>query len=85
MANNPGAKKRIRQNETRRLRNRYKLVKARNLLKTFMESEDADQKKELYPQVMSAIDKLVKAKIIHRNKAARHKSQATLHLNASEK
>ena len=85
MANNPGAKKRIRQNEKRRLRNRYKLVKARNLLKSYLEAESVDKAQELYPQVTSAIDKLVKANIIHRHKAARHKSQVDRHLNALKK
>lgn len=81
MANNPGAKKRIRQNHKRRLRNRYKLVKARNLIKKLRETSDAQQAKEMLPQVISSVDMLAKDNIIHKNRAARQKSQLTKYVH----
>jgi small subunit ribosomal protein S20 len=82
MANNPSAKKRIRQNHKRRLANRYKLVKSRNLIQKFLRTSTKAEAQALYPEVISAIDILAKTNIIHRNKAARQKSRLTLRLNA---
>lgn len=82
MANNPSAKKRIRQNHKRRLANRYKLVKSRNLIQKFLRASNKADAQKLYPEVISAVDILAKGNIIHRNKAARQKSRLTLRLNA---
>lgn len=81
MPNHAQAKKRVRQNHTRRLRNRYKLVKARNLMKSLLASENKAEAEKMLPDVLSAVDKLAKSNIIHANKAARHKSQLVRHVN----
>jgi small subunit ribosomal protein S20 len=77
MANNPGAKKRIRQNAVRRLRNRYRVVTTRSYIKKLRNAEDKASAEQLLPVTISHIDRCVKKKIYHRNKAARMKSRLT--------
>jgi small subunit ribosomal protein S20 len=74
MANHKSAKKRIRQNAVRRLRNRYYHKTMRNALQTIRESEDKKEVTELQPKLVAMIDKLAKKNIIHKNKAANLKS-----------
>ena len=74
MANHKSAKKRIRQNAVRRLRNRYYHKTMRNALQTMRESEDKKEVVELQPKLVAMIDKLAKKNIIHKNKAANLKS-----------
>ena len=77
MANNPGAKKRIRQNAVRRLRNRYRVVTTRSFIKKLRNAEDKATAQQLLPMTISHIDGCVKKNIFHRNKAARLKSRLT--------
>ncbi|AWU44371.1 30S ribosomal protein S20 [Blattabacterium punctulatus] len=72
MANNSSALKRIRQNNTRRLRNKYVFKSTRTTIKQLIKGE---KKKEEYSKVFSMIDKLSKKNIIHMNKAARLKNK----------
>ncbi|AWU45456.1 30S ribosomal protein S20 [Blattabacterium punctulatus] len=72
MANNSSALKRIRQNNTRRLRNKYVFKSTRTTIKKLIKGE---KKKEEYSKVFSMIDKLSKKNIIHMNKAARLKNK----------
>ena len=81
MANHKSALKRIRNSETKRLRNRYQHKTTRNAIKKLKESDKKDAEKQL-PEVISMIDKLAKNNIIHDNKAAHLKSQVTKHVNA---
>lgn len=74
MANHKSALKRIRNSETRRLRNRYQHKTARTALKNFKETDNKEEAKKLLPDVVSKIDKLAKKNIIHKNKAAHLKS-----------
>ena len=74
MANHKSALKRIRRNETVRLRNRYQHKTMRNALKKLRNTEDKAEATALLPVVVSMIDKLVKRNIIHSNKAANLKS-----------
>lgn len=82
MANHKSAKKRIRQNAVRRLRNRYKISTTRTAIKKFRNTEDAKAAAEMLPRVSSLIDKCVKANLYHKNKAARLKSQLNRRVNA---
>lgn len=75
MANHKSAIKRIRQNETRRLRNRYNARTMRNALKEFRSLTDKKEAEEKFPKIASLIDRLVKKNIIHKNKAANLKSK----------
>ena len=81
MANHKSALKRIRSNETKRLRNRYQHKTTRNAIKKL---RDADKKEAeaLLPSVISMIDKLAKNNIIHDNKAANLKSNLAKHVAA---
>lgn len=82
MANNPGAKKRIRQNAVRRLRNRDKLSKTRTAIKKLRTSSEKSQAQGMLPTAMSLIDRCVKANLFHKNKAARLKGQLSKHVAA---
>ena len=75
MANHKSALKRIRRNETVRLRNRYQHKTMRNALKRLRNEEDKKAAEELLPTVVGMIDKLAKKNIIHANKAANLKSK----------
>jgi len=74
MANHKSQFKRIRQNEKRRLENRYWAKTMRNAIKKMRGIADANQAKEKMPSVTSLIDKVAKKGIIHKNKAANLKS-----------
>ncbi|ADQ82030.1 30S ribosomal protein S20 [Riemerella anatipestifer] len=81
MANHKSALKRIRQNEVRRLRNRYYHKTTRTAVKVLRNEEDKNVASEQLPKVISLIDKLAKRNIIHKNKAANLKSKLTKHVN----
>lgn len=81
MANHKSALKRIRSNETKRLRNRYQHKTARNAIKKLKEVEKKEAE-EMFPKVVSMIDKLAKKNIIHNNKAANLKSKLAKHVAA---
>jgi len=81
MANHKSALKRIRQNEKRKVRNRYYHKTARTALKVLRNEEDKAAATEQLPKVISLLDKLAKKNIIHKNKAANLKSKLTKHVN----
>lgn len=82
MANHKSALKRIRSNETRRLRNRYQHKTTRNAIKKLRELTDKKDAEKLFPSVASKIDKLAKNNVIHANKAANLKSGLAKHVAA---
>lgn len=81
MANHKSALKRIRQNETRKLRNRYYHKTARTAIKVLRNEENKAAATEQLPKVIALLDKLAKKNIIHKNKAANLKSKLTKHVN----
>lgn len=81
MANHKSALKRIRNSETKRLRNRYQHKTARTAIKKLRES-DKKEAETLFPSVVSMIDKLAKNNIIHKNKASNLKSSLAKHVAA---
>ncbi len=81
MAHHLSARKRIRQNELRRLHNRYYARSARNAIKQLRNTREKEAAAELLPKVSSMLDRLAKNNIIHKNKAANLKSSLTLHVN----
>lgn len=81
MANHKSSLKRIRSNETKRLRNRYQHKTTRNAIKKLREA-DKKEAETLYPSVVSMIDKLAKNNIIHDNKASNLKSKLAKHVAA---
>ncbi|GIV41035.1 MAG: 30S ribosomal protein S20 [Vicingaceae bacterium] len=82
MANHKSAKKRIRQIQKRRLHNRYFAKTTRNAIKKLRLEKDKTVAAENLPKIISMIDKLAKRNIIHKNKAARLKSQLTKKVNS---
>ncbi|AZA61500.1 MULTISPECIES: 30S ribosomal protein S20 [Chryseobacterium] len=81
MANHKSALKRIRQNEVRKVRNRYYHKTARTAIKVLRNEENKTSATEQLPKVIALLDKLAKKNIIHKNKAANLKSKLTKHVN----
>ncbi len=82
MAHHRSALKRIRQNDKRRLQNRYYKKSARTAIKNLRDLKDKEEAKTFLPKVVSMIDRLAKRGNIHRNKAANLKSGLMIHINA---
>ena len=80
MANHKSALKRIRSNESKRIRNKYQHKTTRNAIKKLRELTAKKDAETLFPSVVSMIDKLAKKNIIHANKAANLKSGLTKHV-----
>jgi small subunit ribosomal protein S20 len=82
MAHHKSALKRIRQNEKRRLQNRYYKKSARTAIKNLRDLKDHAEALAFLPKVVSMVDRLAKNGNIHRNKAANIKSGLMRHVNA---
>jgi len=82
MANHKSALKRIRNSETKRLRNRYQHRTTRNAIKKLRDLSNKKEAETLYPTVVAMIDKLAKRNIIHDNKASNLKSKLAKHVAA---
>ena len=85
MANSVQAKKRARQNEKRRQHN----ASLRSMVRTYLKKVDAaiasgDKAvaQEAYTASVPVIDRMADKGIIHKNKAARHKSRLNAKLKA---
>jgi small subunit ribosomal protein S20 len=74
MAHHKSSKKRIRQEASRRLRNRYYKKSTRTAIKALRGIETKEEAAAFFPKVASMIDKLAKHNNIHKNKAANLKS-----------
>ncbi|MFN4144660.1 MAG: 30S ribosomal protein S20 [Runella sp.] len=81
MANHKSALKRIRANETKRLRNRYQHKTTRTMVRKLRDTKDQVVASELYKTVSSMLDKLAKRNVIHKNKASNLKSKLSKHVN----
>jgi small subunit ribosomal protein S20 len=82
MANHKSAKKRIRANNSRRLRNRYYAKTTRNAVRKLRMTTDKGEAQEKLPKVISLLDKLAKKNVIHKNKASNLKSKLSRHVNS---
>jgi small subunit ribosomal protein S20 len=81
MANHKSALKRIRKEETRRLRNRYYSKTMRNAVRKLRATTNKEEATAMFPGISSIIDKLAKVNIIHKNKAGNLKSKLALYIN----
>jgi small subunit ribosomal protein S20 len=81
MANHKSASKRVRQDNVKRLHNRYYAKTTRNAIKVLRNTSDKEEASKLYPEVVSMIDKLAKRNIIHKNKASNLKSKLMIQIN----
>ena len=85
MANSPQAKKRARQAEKRRTHN----ASLRSLVRTMIKKVDAaigsgsaEEAKSAYDSAVPVIDRMADKGILHKNKAARHKSRLNAQVKA---
>ncbi len=81
MANHKSAEKRIRANETKRLRNRYQAKTTRTFIKKLRTTAVKSEAETLLKEVSGMIDKLAKKNVIHWKKAANQKSKLTKLVN----
>ena len=81
MANHKSSVKRIRQEEKRRLHNRYYAKTMRNAVRKLRSTTDKAEAVAMLPGVQKILDKLAKVNIIHKNKAANLKSKIAMHVN----
>jgi len=85
VANSPQAKKRARQAEKRRTHNASLRSLVRTNIKKVLaavDTGDADQAKAAYTAAVPVIDRMADKGIIHKNKAARHKSRLNAQVKA---
>ncbi len=80
MANHKSSVKRIRQEEKRRLHNRYYAKTMRNAVRKLRATTDKAAAIEMFPKVQKTLDKLAKINLIHKNKAANLKSKLAKHI-----
>jgi small subunit ribosomal protein S20 len=85
LANTPQARKRARQSEARRKHN----ASLRNMMRTYIKkvvaavsSGDKLTAQTAYQTAVSIIDRMAHKRIIHTNKASRHKSRLSKHIKA---
>ncbi|ROQ20877.1 30S ribosomal protein S20 [Marinimicrobium koreense] len=85
MANTPQSKKRARQNEKARKHNASLRSMTRTYLKNVVkaiESGDQEAAKTAYTAAVPVIDRMADKGLMHKNKAARHKSRLNGHIKA---
>ncbi len=87
MANIQSAKKRARQNTVRRAHNMAQRSRLRTFIKKVVNaiaSGDKEAASAAYKEATPAIDSMANKGIIHKNKAARHKSRLNQHIRDME-
>ena len=81
MAHHQSAKKRIRQDEKKRVHNKYFSKTMRNAVRDLRAISEKEVATAEYPKVVSMIDRLAKKNLIHKNKAANLKSKLAAHIS----
>lgn len=85
MANTSQARKRARQAETHRQQNASRRSTMRTYLKNVVKAIDSGDKEkasEAFKQAVPVIDSAANNGLIHKNKAARHKSRLNAHIKS---
>ena len=75
------AKKRLRQNKKRRLRNRAIKTSLKTITKKTRDAKDIAESNGLLKEAYKAYDMAVSKGVIHKNNGARHKSKLTNFVN----
>jgi small subunit ribosomal protein S20 len=75
LANTASAQKRMRQERKHRLHNRAQRTRIRSAIKKVTTAADADAGKDALREACALLDRMATRHQIHRNKAARKKSQ----------
>jgi small subunit ribosomal protein S20 len=81
MANHKSSLKRIRNSDTKRLRNRYQAKTMRNAIRDFLALKDKSEAQKQLSKLASQLDRLAKKSVIHKNKASNLKSELAVHFN----
>jgi small subunit ribosomal protein S20 len=87
MPHNNSARKRMRKNEVRRVRNKSRLSELKTIRKQLLRAlHDKEQSKAegLYVELTKALDQAAAKKTIHKNAAARAKSRIALKVQAAK-
>jgi len=82
MAHHKSAKKRMRQDAVKRVRNRYYKKTTRSSIQKLREMTDKKEAQKFLTKVISMIDKLAKKNTWHKKKASNLKSKLTKHVNS---
>jgi small subunit ribosomal protein S20 len=75
LANTPSAEKRIRQAEKRNEHNRMQRSRLKTALKNVLKAQDVATAQAAFAETSGLLDRFASRHLIHRNKAARKKSQ----------
>lgn len=75
MPNSKQAKKRLKQDEKRRLHNKAMKSSMRTAMKRVLQASTPEEASAAVPLAMKSIDKAAKRHVIHANAAARYKSR----------
>ncbi|MFA6831467.1 MAG: 30S ribosomal protein S20 [Bacteroidaceae bacterium] len=81
MANHKSSLKRIRQERSKRLFNRYYAKTMRTAVRNLRATTDKNEATAILPKVTKILDKLAKVNVIHKNKASNLKSKLTIFVN----
>ncbi len=81
MANHKSAKKRIRTNERRRVRNKASMSTLKTLTKKLYDPKEKENAEVNLKETVSFIDRTISKGRIHRNTGARKKSTLTKYVN----
>ena len=85
MANTAQARKRVRQSEKRRRQNASQRSMTRTAVKRVIaaiDAKDTDAARAAYVRAVPVLDSMVAKGMLHKNKAARHKSRLSAHIKA---
>lgn len=82
MAHHKSAKKRIRQDAIRRLRNRFYKKTTRTAIARLRSMTEKEAAEQFLPKVVSMVDRLVKKNTWHKNKASNLKSSLMRHVSS---
>ncbi|MCP5180036.1 MAG: 30S ribosomal protein S20 [Pseudomonadales bacterium] len=85
MANSAQARKRVRQAEKQRRQNASQRSMTRTAVKRVIaaiEARDVDAARAAYTRAVPILDNMVSKGILHKNKAARHKTRLNAHIKA---
>jgi len=82
MAHHKSAIKRIRTERKARSRNRFYKRKAKEAIKSVLNSQNREEAFENFKKTSSLLDKLVNKGVFHRNKAANRKSKLARFINS---
>ncbi|MAP28652.1 MAG: 30S ribosomal protein S20 [Candidatus Marinimicrobia bacterium] len=85
MDRHPQQIKRERQDIIRKNRNIRNMSKLRTLINNVLQTNDPVEADSVYKNTVSFIDKMVSKRLIHKNTAARRKTQITRHINSIRK